>query len=95
MTALPPPGGETRDAIRAQPTTATEDYVGLAWYLAHAIARGDVNFDKASAELHGTATPMEQTSIRHAAVVARRERAGSLVARLLDTAEAGARSTRM
>lgn len=61
----------------------TEDYVGLAWYLAQAIARGDANFDGASAELHATATPSEEASLHHAADAAREQKKGALVARLL------------
>ena len=87
MTALRPRRLEAADHSRADVCSLTEDYEGLAWYLAQAIARGDANFDKASAELHATET--EQASLRRAAAAAaKRERGGSLVARLLRTAEA-------
>jgi hypothetical protein len=81
--------GETADTPRHQPGSVTEDYEGLAWYLARAIARGDASFDKASAELHESATSTEQASLKRAAVAARgRAGTGSLVARLLGKAEA-------
>jgi hypothetical protein len=65
----------------------TEDYVGLASYLAQAIARGDAKFDTASTELRATASANEDASLRRAASAARRRNAGSLVTRLLGTAD--------
>jgi hypothetical protein len=56
MNTLRPRSGETTDATRCRPASVAEDYEGLAWYLARAIAHGDANFDKASAELHASAT---------------------------------------
>jgi hypothetical protein len=90
MNTLRRRSGETAVAIRHQPASVTEDYEGLAWYLARAIARGDANFDRASAELHASATSTERASLRRAAVAARgREGAGSLVARVLGKGDIG------
>jgi hypothetical protein len=90
MSTLHSRTSETTDAVRHPPSSVTEDYEGLAWYLARAIARGDANFDSASAELHASASSTEQASLKRAAVAARgREGAGSLVARLLGRDGAG------
>ena len=83
MTALRSRDDEIASADREQTSSLTEDYVGLASYLAQAIARGDVNFDAASAELQDAASDTEQGSLRRAAAAASRQRSGSLVARLL------------
>ncbi len=74
---------ESVDVIHREPSSMTEDYVGLAWYLAQAIARGEVRFDTASDELHAAATPRERESLRRAAVATERKPAASLAARLL------------
>ncbi len=80
MTALRSRRYDATEPAVEPASSLTEDYVGLASYLAQAIARGDANFDHASAELQSAATPTEQSSLRRAAS---RQRAGSLVARLL------------
>ena len=64
MRALHPRSALTTDGIR-QPHhrgSKSKDNVGLAWYLARAIVRGDANFYDARAESHARASHAEQVS---------------------------------
>jgi hypothetical protein len=65
----------------------TEDYVGLARYLAEAISQGEVPFDQATVELSGAATANERASLARAAVAVRERGDGPIAAELLMRAQ--------
>lgn len=65
----------------------TEDYVGLARYLAQAIARGEVPLDRASLELAASVNESERASLERAAGAARAGRDGDIAAELLARAQ--------
>jgi hypothetical protein len=73
----------------SSPHSLTEDYVGLARYLAQAIELGEVPFDRASVELASTVTESERASLRRAAGAARDAEDGDVAAELLARAQAG------
>lgn len=68
--------------------SVTEDYVGLARYLAEAIEHGEVSFDQATAELGIAAQAEERASLERAATTVSKADDRSLVARLLARAQA-------
>jgi hypothetical protein len=80
--------GQTTPDRDADAGSLTEDYVGLARYLAAAVARGDVPFDKATDELAASASDTERASLQHAAAAAEETPDDSLIARLLTRANA-------
>jgi hypothetical protein len=87
MTALDAHGADAAETPRIPAGSVTEDYVGLARYLAAAIEQGEVSFDEATTEL-GTATPAdERASLERAATTVRKTDDRSLVARLLARAQ--------
>ena len=68
--------------------SVTEDYVGLARYLAEAIELGEISFDEATTELGVTARAEERASLERAATTVSKTEDRSLVARLLARAQA-------
>jgi hypothetical protein len=84
MTALDPRRNHTYVRKGQDPGSLTEDYVGLARYLAEAIARGEVPIEDATDELASSATGTEQASLERAAIAARQRDDGSVAAELLD-----------
>jgi hypothetical protein len=82
MTALDARRADTSRRKVADPGSLTEDYVGLARYLAEAIARGEVPLDEASEELAATASATERASLERA-VAAARQRDDQIAAELL------------
>ncbi len=83
MTALDDRRAHTSGRGGADPGSLTEDYVGLARYLAEAIARGEIPIEAATVELAAAATGTEQASLERAAAAARHVDDGSIAAELL------------
>jgi hypothetical protein len=83
MTALDARRAPIAGREGADPGSLTEDYVGLARYLAEAIARGEVPLEKATVELAATATGTEQASLQRAAIAAQQRDDCSSAAALL------------
>jgi hypothetical protein len=77
---------ETAGDDRLYAGSVTEDYVGLARYLAEAIVDGQASFDDATTELAAAATDADRASLERAA---RRAGHESLVARVLARATGG------
>jgi hypothetical protein len=88
MTALDAHSADTAEIPRIPSGSVTEDYVGLARYLAEAIELGEVSFDEATSELGTTARGDERLSLERAASTVRKTDDRSLVARLLARAQA-------
>ncbi len=91
MTALDAHSADTAEIPRIRMGSVTEDYVGLARYLAEAIEHGEITFDEATNELGTTAAGDEILSLEHAATTVRKNDDRSLVARLLARAQAARR----
>ncbi len=91
MTALDAHSADTAETSRMRMGSVTEDYVGLARYLAAAIESGEISLDDASAELGASADGTEWASLEKAATTATKADDRSLVARVLARAR-GART---